>query len=75
MGFGKRTKLAHALLLELFSSPAITVAGIAKKLNISVSAANTLANTIEEAGILKEITGFSRNRVFILHEYVALFNH
>lgn len=73
MKFGKRIKLANALLLELFSIPAITVAGIAKKLNISISAANTLANLMEKAGILKEITGFSRNRVFILYEYVELF--
>lgn len=73
MNFGKRIKLAHALLLEMYSEPAITVAGIAKKLGISVSAANTMANSLEKTGILKEVTGFSRNRVFILHEYVALF--
>lgn len=73
MKFGKRIKLAHALLLKLFSMPAITVASIAKQLDISVSAANTLANIMEKAGILKEITGFSRNRVFILYEYVQLF--
>lgn len=73
MKFGKRIKLADALLLKLFSAPAITVANIAKQLDISVSAANTLANMMEGVGILKEITGFSRNRVFILHEYVQLF--
>lgn len=75
MNFGKRTKLAHALLFVLFSAPAVTVATISRKLDISVSAANTLANLMEQEGILKEITGFSRNRVFILHEYVDLFNH
>ncbi len=74
MGFGKRTKLAHALLLELFSAPAVTVSDISRKLHISVSAANTLANLMEKEGILKENTGFSRNRVFVLHEYVKLFN-
>lgn len=73
MKFGKRIKLTHTLLLKLFSAPAITVAGIAKQLDMSVSAANTLANIMEKAGILKEVTGFSRNRVFILHEYVHLF--
>ena len=73
IGFGKRIKLAHMLLLELYSEPAITVAGIAKKLGISISAANTLANAMEKTGILKELTGFSRNRVFVLHEYVQLF--
>jgi len=73
MTFGRRAKLAHELLLQLFSNPAVSVARIEKQLNISTSAANRLANELEQSGILKEITGFSRNRVFILHEYIELF--
>lgn len=71
--FGRRTKLAHELLLQLFSNPAVSVARIGKQLNISTSSAHRLANELEQVGILKEITGFSRNRVFILHEYIELF--
>ena len=59
--------------LAIFKGSGWFVEGATKKLGISVSAANTLANSLEKAGILKEVTGFSRNRVFILHEYVALF--
>lgn len=73
MTFGRRAKLTHELLLQLFSNPAVTVARIEKQLNISTSSANRLVNELEQAGILKEITGFSRNRVFILHEYIELF--
>ena len=73
MTFGRRAKLAHELLLQLFSSPAVSVARIEKQLNISTSSAHRLANELEQSGILKEITGFSRNRVFILHEYIELF--
>lgn len=73
MGLGRRAKLGHNLLLQLFSSPAINVANTAKTLNISISAANTLVNELSETKILKELTGFSRNRIFILHEYVDLF--
>lgn len=73
MTMGRRAKSAHELLLDLFSSPAITVRSIAKKLNISISAANTLANELESKKILRELTGFSRNRVFLLHEYISLF--
>lgn len=73
MTFGRRAKLAHKLLLHLFSAPAVSVARIEKQLNISASAAHRLVNELEQAGILKEITGFSRNRVFILHEYIELF--
>lgn len=73
MDLGRRAKLGHALLLQLFSSPATNALTAAKRLSISVSAANNLVNVLVKAKILKEITGFSRNRVFILHEYIDLF--
>lgn len=73
MRFGRRATLGHNLLLSLFSEPATNVADTAKRLNISISAANTLVNEMTQAQILKELTGFSRNRIFILHEYINLF--
>ena len=73
MSFGRRAKLGHSLLLQLFSSPATTVSDTAKRLDISISASNTLVNQMTKVGILKELTGFSRNRIFILHEYIDLF--
>jgi Fic family protein len=73
MKLGKRTDVAHELLMSLFSSPAANVAHIAKKTGLSISAANTLANELARIGLLKEITGFSRNRMFVLHEYLDLF--
>lgn len=73
MRFGRRATLGHNLLLSLFSEPATTVSDTAKRLDISVSAANTLVNEMAEVNILKEMTGFSRNRIFILHEYIDLF--
>lgn len=73
LGFGRRATLAHNLLLSLFSEPATSVADAAKRLNISISAANRLINEMTKSEILKELTGFSRNRIFILHEYTSLF--
>lgn len=73
MRFGRRATLGHNLLLSLFSEPATNSADTAKRLNISISTANTLVNEMTQAQILKELTGFSRNRIFILHEYVNLF--
>jgi Fic family protein len=75
MGLGRRAPLAHKLLLLLFSNPAINTANAAKSLNIAITPANNLINGLARIGILKEITGFSRNRIFILHEYVNLFKH
>jgi len=73
MDLGRRAKLTHSFLLQLFSSPATSAVDISKRLNVSKSAANTLVNALAEMRILKEVTGFSRNRVFILHEYIDLF--
>lgn len=73
LGLGRRAKLAHKLLLQLFSSPAINVSNAAKQLECTNRSANTLINELEKIKILKEITGSSRNRVFILYEYLNLF--
>ncbi len=73
MMLGRRAKLAHELLLQLFSSPAINAPMAAKMLEVSMSAANNLVNELARMEILREITGLSRNRMFILHEYVDLF--
>ena len=73
LGLGKRAKLAHRILLHLYSEPAITTAKASKHLEISISAANNLLKEMEVAGILEEVTEFSRNRIFVLREYVDLF--
>jgi len=73
MELGRRAKLAHKLLLQSFSMPAFKVSDASKYLNASNTATNTLVGEMERVGILKEITGFSRNRIFVLHEYLDLF--
>jgi Fic family protein len=70
---GRRAKLANRLLIQLYSTPAVSVADASQHLEVSVSATNTLMREMEKIGILKEITGFSRNRIFMLHEYLELF--
>lgn len=73
MELGRRAKLAHKLLLQSFSMPAFKVSDASKYLNASNTATNTLVGEMESVGILKEVTGFSRNRIFVLHEYLDLF--
>lgn len=73
IGFGRRAKPAYKLLIYLFSTPAFRVTDISKNLNMSITTTNRLVQEMESAGIIKEITGFSRNRVFVLHEYLDLF--
>lgn len=71
----KRQKLAKEFLLKLFSKPVITVKEIADLMNVSIQTANSLANEFEEHGLFEERTGFSRNRIFYLVEYIRLFSH
>jgi len=70
---GRRAKLGHKLLIQLFSNPAFKITDISKHLGVSVAATNRLVKEMENTEILKEITGFSRNRIFVLHEYLNLF--
>jgi Fic family protein len=70
----KRQKLAKDFLLKLFSKPLVSVNDIADMMHITFQTANTLAKEFEKAGLFKEKTGFSKNRIFELHEYIHLFN-
>jgi Fic family protein len=71
----KRQKLAKGLLLKLFSRPVVTVKDIAEMVGVTFQTANTLAKEFENAGLFDEKTGFSKNRIFYLREYLELFNN
>ena len=75
MGLGRRAKLAHRLLLKLFSDPATTNARAAKSLNVSINSVNRLIGELCQIEILREITDFFRNRIFALSEYLELFKN
>ena len=70
---GRRAELGQRLLIKLFSQPIMDVKQIAKELEVTFMTASKLVSEFEQKDILKEITGFSRNRSFELHEYVGLF--
>ncbi len=60
-------------MIYLFSDPIVNVKDIEKHLGIQYPAANNLIQDFVNLGILKERTGFSRNRLFIMDEYIKLF--
>ena len=72
---GRRAQSANSLLVHLYSNPIITVSGVAKVLDISNQAANTLVKELVRINILNEVTGFSRNRMFVYSTYLALFEN
>jgi Fic family protein len=69
-----RTAISLRFLEALFSKPIVTVQDAMHLLSLSKPAANSLVNHFAELGILKEITGKQKNRVYSLWEYVALFD-
>ncbi len=69
----KRQKAAKKLLLQLFSKPVVTVKDIETILGVTTPTANKFAEEFQEIGLFKETTGFNRNRIFKLHEYINLF--
>jgi Fic family protein len=73
MKMGRRAELGQRLLFALFSQPIMSMNQIASELGVTFATAARLVAEFVKADILKEKTGFSRNRSFELHEYVHLF--
>ncbi|NLV66056.1 MAG: Fic family protein, partial [Spirochaetes bacterium] len=70
---GKRSKYGRILFLSLFSKPVLNVKDVQDITGLSPKAAYSLVESFINNGILKETTGYQRNRVFIFEEYVKMF--
>jgi len=73
MKFGRQAKLGHRALLFMFSKPIVDVKTLGKELEVAYNTANSLLGKFLKANIVKEITGHSRNRLFVLWKYLDLF--
>jgi Fic family protein len=73
MSLGKRTTVGMELLSQLFKRPVVAVKDVQGMTGLSAKAANDLVQAFVEKGILAEITGQQRNRLFVFHEYMKLF--
>ncbi len=70
---GKRFPRAKELVNALYRKPTVTAADVAEILDVVQGTANTLIDDFVKLGILIEITGSRRNRIFTFSEYVKLF--
>ena len=73
MNLNRRSESGKNLLLFLFSNPIVSISQASKHLKMSHDATSRLIEKFQEFNFLKELTGFSRNRLFVLHEYLNLF--
>ena len=70
---GSRAKNAQKLLQRMYATPIVNARIVEKELDISFSSANRLLKSLTALGVLKETTGYSRNRLFVLEKYLNLF--
>ena len=68
-----RAKNAHKLLRFMFGQPIVNVKLATEELGMAFSTVNLLLKSLTELGVLKETTGHSRNRLFVLEKYLNLF--
>lgn len=72
--FGKKSKNAKKLIDFLYQKPIIAIVDIIEPLNISKQTANQLIKDFVSRGILNEVTGFQRNKLFSFEGYLAIFS-
>ena len=70
---GRAAGNGHRVLESLFRQPLVTVAGVQRQVGTSYANANALVARMVGAGILEELTGRRRNRVFAYRAYLRLF--
>lgn len=74
IALGKRAKVGHELLKYLYSQPTVSSNQVKEKLEITHPSANALIKAFQDKEILKEVTGYKRNRLFSFSEYIKLFS-
>ncbi len=74
MLMGKRVRVAQQLLRSLYSQPIASPNTISETLEITHQSASAFARTFEDVGILGEVTGYKRNRLFIFKKYLDIFD-
>lgn len=72
LGTAKYPK-AIKLVKHLYKNPIITYSDVQDTLEVSPPTANTFIKDFITLGILKEFTGFKRNRIYNFESYIKLF--
>lgn len=70
---GRAAGNGHRVMERLFDHPIVSVANVREWLDVTPAGANNLVNRLVDAGVLREITGYARNRRFRFEPYLRLF--
>jgi Fic family protein len=69
----RRQDNAHALMRHLYARPVVDVNLAAKVIGATTNTASVLITDMVTHGVLAEVTGQRRNRLFVFNEYIELF--
>jgi Fic family protein len=72
-GLGKRVPLARQALSLLYRKPIVAAMDLERDLQVSTPTANSLIKLLMKNGILLEITGQQRGRIYVFQRYLDLF--
>lgn len=70
---GSRTANAQKVMHSLYQRPVINAARVGKVADVSSASAYKLIADLERFGILKEITGGKRGKIYVFDSYMKLF--
>ena len=70
----RRQNNAHTFMRQLYARPVADVKDVQALLNTSTNTAATLIDDFVRHGILSEVTGQRRNRLFMFEHYIAMFH-
>ena len=70
---GKKLPKAKELMNVLYSKPSLTAAEVTERIHVTPATANALIRDFVGLGILIEVTGRKRNRIFVFMDYIKLF--
>ena len=70
---GRAAGNGHRIMDNLFERPIVNVATVRDWLGCTNAAANNLVRRLTDLGLLRETTGYARNRRFRFDPYLRLF--
>ena len=71
--FGKKAETAQRLVNYLYTQPFVNLGEVMQALNVSKQSANQIIKDFMSKGILVEVTGGQRNRIYYFKKYYDLF--
>ncbi len=69
----RRQDNAQRLMRYLYERPVVDIKAICQLLDTAPNTTGTLVNDLVKYGVLREITGQQRNRLFVFNDYLSLF--